>query len=195
MGEELNHERAARELVAVVSQQGREIAETIANATRGFLIDDLPDDSRRNDLFDSLSGRGQLQIATGFTEQEVLSLHQCMRPFCITVRQSGAKPKSSWLDMLVCYLSWAKLSLDYLKLSVVLGSISASRLEDNIGRIRPVLKTTLFQKWFDSPLRPRPLAGSPFPEVALIVDAHAIVLRHLLKKQKYITMAKTIPTD
>ena len=74
--------------------------------------------------------------------------------------------------MIVCYLAWAKLGCDYPKLALLLGGISATRLEDNIKQIRPVLKDTLIQKWFDSPQRLRPLTDMPFPHVALLVDAH-----------------------
>lgn len=172
MGDAINHARATRELDVVASQQAREIQEVLANATPNFSIEDVPEEAQKSDLYDSIIARGQMQVATGFTGDEVKAFHQLIRPFCVTERQVGARPKSSFLDMLVCYLSWAKLGLDYLKLSVVLGGISASRLEDNIGRIRPIMKKTLFQKWFDSPARPRPLSESPFPHVALLVDAH-----------------------
>jgi hypothetical protein len=36
--------------------------------------------------------------------------------------------------MVVCYLAWAKLGCDYLKLSIILGGISASQLEDNMNQ-------------------------------------------------------------
>ena len=67
-----------------------------------------------------------MHIATGFTGEEIQGIYQMLHPYCVTVRQAGAQPKSSWLDMLVCYLSWAKLGCDYAKLAVLLGNISAS---------------------------------------------------------------------
>ena len=74
--------------------------------------------------------------------------------------------------MLICYLSWAKLGLDYVNLAFLLGNISSSRVEENILRIRPKLKTTMFQWWFDQlPQRPLLLADTPFPHIALLVDA------------------------
>jgi hypothetical protein len=51
---------------------------------------------------------------------------------CVLAWQAEAQPQSSWLDMVVCYLAWTKLGFDYLKLSVILGGISTSHLEDNI---------------------------------------------------------------
>jgi hypothetical protein len=74
--------------------------------------------------------------------------------------------------MIVCYLAWAKLGCDYPKLALLLGGISTTQLEENIKQIRPVLKAALIQKWFDSPQRPCPLSDTPFPHVALLVDAH-----------------------
>jgi hypothetical protein len=36
--------------------------------------------------------------------------------------------------MVVCYLAWAKLGCDYLKLSIILGGTSASPLKDNMNQ-------------------------------------------------------------
>ena len=172
MSESINQVRAAHELDAVASGQVQEMLETIANASPNFSIDEIPNEQQRSALFDSLCERGQIRVATGFTEGEIQGFFQMIHPHCVLARQAGARPRSSWLDMVVCYLAWAKLGVDYLKLSVILGGISASRLEDNIKRIRPILKKAMVQKWFDSPARPRPLLDSPFPHVALLVDAH-----------------------
>lgn len=74
--------------------------------------------------------------------------------------------------MLLCYLAWLKLGVDYAVLSCVLGDISASRLEDNIIRIRPHLRSALNEKWLRLPSRPVPLRGTVIPHVALIIDNH-----------------------
>ena len=60
-------------------------------------------------LFNYLLERNQLFTATGFTEAEILSLHQLLQPFTVSVWQPGAHPKSNWLDMIMCYLTWFKL--------------------------------------------------------------------------------------
>ena len=67
-----------------------------------------------------------------------------------------------------------KLGIDYIQLAMHLGNdITPSQVEENIRRIRPVLKDSLSKKWCDPvPACPRPLAESPFPQVALIVDSH-----------------------
>ena len=167
-------QRRVNELNQEIDRQRQEIDDAIRGATPNFDIDDIPEEVQGHVIFDSLSGRGQLHVATGFTEDEINRLYQMTQPFCVTVRQPGPRPRSSWLDMIVCYLAWAKLGCDYPKLALLLGGISATRLEDNIKQIRPVLKDTLIQKWFDSPQRPRPLTDTPFPHVALLVDAHTM---------------------
>ena len=52
-------------------------------------------------LFNYLLERNQLFTATGFTEAEILSLHQLLQPYTVLGWQPGACPKSSWRDMLV----------------------------------------------------------------------------------------------
>lgn len=123
-------------------------------------------------LFEDLQRRNQLLIATGHVEGEILSLYHLLNPFIVTVRQPGSRPKSSWLDMLVCYLAWFKTGADYTVLACVLGDITASRVEDNINRIRPLLRSALSQKWLQFPVRPVPLSGTIFPYVALLIDNH-----------------------
>ena len=128
MSESINQVRAAHELDAVASGQVQEMLETIANASPNFSIDEIPNEQQRSALFDSLCERGQIRVATGFTEGEIQGFFQMIHPHCVLAWQAGARPRSSWLDMVVCYLAWAKLGVDYLKLSVILGGISASRL-------------------------------------------------------------------
>ena len=101
-----------------------------------------------------------------------MAIHQLLQPYVVTVRQPGARPKSSYLDMLVCYLAWFKLAQDYQVLSCVLENISPSRIEDNINRIRPHLRSALTDKWLRTPRCPVPLSGTIIPQVALLIDNH-----------------------
>ena len=114
-------------------------------------------------LFESLLQHGHLVTATGFVEAEVMSLYQLDQPFIVTVRQPGSQPKSSWLDMLICFLSWLKLGVDYDALAYILCGITASHVEDNIKCIRPVLHLALFYKWLESLRCPVLLTGTVFP--------------------------------
>ena len=123
-------------------------------------------------LFNYLLERNQLFTATGFTEVEILSLHQLLQPYTVSVRQPRARPKSSWLDMLICYLTCFKLGEDYQVLGCVLNNISVMRIEDNIKCIRPHLLSALTDKWLRTPLRPIPLWETPIPHAALIIDTH-----------------------
>ena len=123
-------------------------------------------------LFNYLLERNQLFTATGFTEAEILSLHQLLQPYTVSVWQPGAHPKSSWLDMLICYLTWFKLGEDYQVLGCVLNNISVMQIEDNIKHIRPHLCLALTDKWLCMPLQPVPLRETPIPHATLIIDTH-----------------------
>jgi hypothetical protein len=132
-----------------------------------------PTEPPANDvIFQSLRSNGPLSAVTGMSEEAIVSLFNLLQPHIVTIRTPGCRPCSSYLDMLLCYLMWARLGLDYAVLAVAIGDITANRVEDNINRIRPILKSALSEKWFDSPLRPLPLRDSPFPHCALIVDSH-----------------------
>ena len=76
-------------------------------------------------LFNYLLERNQVFTATDFTEIEILSFHQLFQSYAVLVWQLGACPKSSWIDMLLCYLTWFKLAKDYQVLGCVLNNISA----------------------------------------------------------------------
>ena len=77
-------------------------------------------------LFDSLLQHNSLTTAMGFVEAEVMSLYHLLQPFIVIVRQPGSRPKSTWLDMLVCYLAWLKLGVEYDVLAIALGDITSS---------------------------------------------------------------------
>ena len=64
------------ELNQEINCQCQEIDDAIRGATPNFDIDDIPEEVRGHVIFDSLSGRGQLHIATGFTEDEINRLYQ-----------------------------------------------------------------------------------------------------------------------
>ena len=165
-------QRAMDALNAKVNHQQQQMETDLVVATLNFNIDEIPEELVQNVLFDSLCRRGQMTAVMGFTEKEVCSIYHLMCPYIIIVHQPGAQPCSSYLDMLVCFQSWAKLGLDYVNLAFLLGDISSSHVEDNIAQIRPKLRSTMTQKWFDQPPQhPCPLAKTPFPHIALFVDA------------------------
>ena len=62
---ELNHELA--------HHQCQEIDDAINCAMPNFNMDDIPEEVQGNVLFDALSRRGQLYIATGFTEDKKIN--------------------------------------------------------------------------------------------------------------------------
>lgn len=66
----------------------------------------------------------------------------------------GPKCKSSWIDQLICYLTWAKLGTDFELLGSTL-HIKANRFEANLDRIRPILSDkTLWFIWWAPPSSP-----------------------------------------
>jgi hypothetical protein len=71
-------------------------------------------------LFNHLLQSEQLYIATGFIESKMILIYHLLQLFIIMVRQPGARPKSTWLDMVICYLAWLKLGQDYLVLACAL---------------------------------------------------------------------------
>lgn len=162
----------ASHLLTLAERVDREVVE-LYSRTPAPSVASVPDHEMREDvIFDSLRANRSLSTVTGLSEEEVLSLYNLLHPHIVTIRTPGTRPKSSYLDMLLCYLMWARLGVDYAVLAVAIGNITASRVEDNINRIRPLLKAALSEKWFDSPMRPSPVNDSPFPHCALIIDGH-----------------------
>jgi hypothetical protein len=94
------------------------------------------------------------------------------------VRQPRARPKSIWLDMVICYLAWLKLGQDYPVLACALRDITTTQLKDNINRICPILFQALHEKWFFSLPRLKPLVDSPFPHVGIIINNHTTQCYH-----------------
>jgi hypothetical protein len=95
-----------------------------------------------------------------------------MQPHFLIIRQPGARPHSSYKDMLCCYLMWAKLRVDYKKLAIVIRNITSNRVENNINRIRPILHSALTSKWFHEILQPQPLINIFFLHIDIIINVH-----------------------
>jgi hypothetical protein len=89
----LNHE---------VERQCQEIDDAVMHAMPNFNIDNIPEEVQRHMIFDSLSGRGQLYVETGFMEDEINQLYQMVQPFCVSVCQPG--PTSQQLAGYDCVL-------------------------------------------------------------------------------------------
>jgi hypothetical protein len=61
-------------------------------------------------LFNYLLQFKQLYTITSFIKLKVISIYCLLQLFIIMVRQSGVKPKSILLNMIICYLAWLNLS-------------------------------------------------------------------------------------
>jgi hypothetical protein len=90
-------------------------------------------------LFNHLLQSEQLYTATSFIESKVISIYRLLQLFIIIVCQPRARPKSTWLDIVICYLAWLKLGQDYPVLACALGDITTTRLKNNINCICPIL--------------------------------------------------------
>jgi hypothetical protein len=126
-------------------------------------------------LFNHLLQSEQLYITTNFIKSKIILIYHLLQLF-IMVCQLRARPKSTWLDIVICYLAWLKLGQDYLVLACALGDIIAIQLKNNINHIYSILFQVLYEKWLFSPLRPKPLVDSPFPHVKIIIDNHTTML-------------------
>src|SRR3978361_2098846 len=144
---------------------------TAIEAYDGPLLDLLDDEPITGDLYIQLDQDRQLELITNFSHDHLIDIYRCMQPFMLNAGTRGPKPKSSWMDQLICYLAWGKLAEQIDVLAKVLG-IKPNRLEDNIVRIRSVLNAALKARWWDPRARPKIAADSPFPHVALLVDGH-----------------------
>lgn len=132
------------------------------------LVDNIP---ITGVLWAKFTGDNNLESLTHFTTDQLSTTFQQMSPFITAVRSRRPKPKSSWMDMILCYLIWLVYGADIDILAKLLG-MKSNRLEDNISRIRPLLNQTLKAKWWDSRQRPVPLMGSRYPHAALLWDHH-----------------------
>jgi hypothetical protein len=56
-----------------------------------FFVDEVVDDQQRSVLFESLSSRGQMQVAQ-FTKGEIQGFNQMICPLCVLACQAGAHP-------------------------------------------------------------------------------------------------------
>ncbi len=125
----------------------------------------------KGDIYTALLQGNLLLDTTNFTQNTLISIYRDMQPFLQLAGTRGPQPKSSPMDQLICYLAWGKLSSDIDVLAKIL-NIKPNRLEDNIHRIRTIVNKTLRFRWWSPIARPRYQDGSPFPNVALIIDNH-----------------------
>jgi len=132
-----------------------------------------PVEAPAGDILHALRNTQQFLQVTSFAEDHLTALFQAMQPHIAQAKRRGPRPKSSYFDMLLCYLMWAKTGRNYLDLAKQL-HLSENRLEDNIARIRPILLATLVDKWWSRRERPVPLAGTNWPHAALLIDTTTV---------------------
>lgn len=146
----------------------------IINNYNGPLLD-MMDEGQvgKGVIYEHLKDTERLQPLTHFTPTHLQNIYQMMQPHLVAARTRGPKPKSTPMDMLVCYLVWLVTGDDQDTLSKILG-MKTNRFEDNITRIRPILNAALKVKWWDNRPRPVPLVNTSFPHTALLIDGHSM---------------------
>jgi hypothetical protein len=122
-------------------------------------------------LWNQLRADHSLSLVTNFNEAEISDIHQRLLPFIAAASRRGPKPKSSSMDALIIYCGWAKCGRDYLILAKLLG-LKASRCEDDVHRMRPILNAALKETWYNHRPRPEIDVDSDFPHVAILIDNH-----------------------
>jgi len=103
-------------------------------------------ESTSGELWEQWKQKGHLTTFTCLTASELEAMYLEMLPFIASERCRGPKPKSSWMDVLLCYLLWAHSSTD----TGILANSSQMKeghFEENIARIRPILLFYLKTRW------------------------------------------------
>lgn len=143
------------------------------DAVEAVFPDDDQDILPHGEVWTRFNRENAFLVRTNFTEQEVTALVQLSHPHFLQNRRRGPQPKSTEADSILCYLVYAKFGTDY-ETCAALCHIKAGRFEDNVARARAALLPALAQKWWAPRARPTPLAQSPFPHAALLLDTTTI---------------------
>jgi len=69
-------------------------------------------ESTSGELWEQWKQKGHLTTFTCSTASELKAMYLEMLPFIASERHRGPKPKSSWMDALLCYLLWTHSSTD-----------------------------------------------------------------------------------
>jgi hypothetical protein len=123
------------------------------------------------DIWNSLLQLDKLEASTNLSEATWTEIFQLAMPFVADARRRGPRPASSTMDQLLCYTTWLKLGSDFGVLARIL-DLKESRMEDNVNRGRKILNQQLRARWWNERIRPKPLADTPFPHAALLIDGH-----------------------
>lgn len=134
-------------------------------------IVDEPPEGTDGELWRRFHAENMFLEVTNFSEAEITDIFRSAQPFIAETRRRGPKPKSSWADTFLCYMAWAHYGADY-AVAAKACQMKTGRFEDNVARARPVLLNTLTARWWTPRQRPRPVAESTWPHVALLVDTN-----------------------
>jgi hypothetical protein len=98
-----------------------------------------------------------------------------MQPSILRHRKRGSQPKSPWEDSFLSILSFYHLGLKFeVAAAAAAFGISATTLKDAVARIRPILHSTLTERWLEQRKRPIPLLTTNYLYIALLVDSMSV---------------------
>src|SRR5271163_4576201 len=90
-----------------VLQHAQNEIEAIENYD-GPLLDLLDDEPVTGVLYTQLLEQREIELVTNLTVDRLTDIFRLMQPFILNAGTRGPKPKSSWMDQLICYLAWGK---------------------------------------------------------------------------------------
>jgi hypothetical protein len=155
----------------IAKANSKEIAELQALEPGSFQLQ--ADDEPNGSIWIRLKSDRKFKLWTGFEEHEILALFRAMKPSILRYRRRGPQPKISWGDTLILSLTFYHLGLKFEVASAVFG-ISTTAMKEAIARIRPILHSTLSERWLEQKKRPVPLLTTNYPYIGLLVDSMSI---------------------
>lgn len=129
------------------------------------------DDTPISPIYRYLVRNRMMDDFTNFTSFGVEAIWRLVDPIMAAERRRGPIPKSSSMDHLLSYLSWAKTGQHQALLGKTF-AMTETRFEDNLNRVRAPLRQALEEKWWSRRPRPKIDDTSTYPAVGLIVDGH-----------------------
>jgi hypothetical protein len=156
---------------SIAKANAKEVAELQRFEPGAFQLQTEDDPS--GSLWQRLKGDRRFKLWTGFEEHEVLTLFRSMQPSILRFRRRGPQPKIPWEDALLLILTFYHLGLKFEVASAAFG-ISATAMKEAIARMRPILHSTLTERWLEQKKRPVPLLTTNYPYIGLLVDTMSV---------------------
>jgi hypothetical protein len=96
-----------------------------------------------------------------------------MKHSILLYRRRGLHPKISWEDALILILTFYHLGLKFEVASAAF-EISTTAMKEAIAKIKPILHSTLSERWLEQKKRPVSLLTTNYPYIGLLVDSMSV---------------------